>query len=64
MKFDMPWKGTYVAEVATTDRTAGERTGANGPEKFDAVSYVTTVTYVKAGGIAPLPAGPAATPGK
>lgn len=64
VKFDMPWKGTYVAEVATTDRTAGERPGANGPEKFDAVSYVTTVTYVKPGGIAPLPAGPAATPGK
>jgi len=64
VKFDMPWKGTYVAEVSVTDRTAGERPGANGPEKFDSVSYVTTVTYVKATGTAPLPAGPAATPNK
>ncbi len=64
VKFDMPWKGTYVAEVSVNDRTAGERPGATGPEKYDAVSYVTTVTYVKAGGIAPLSAGPAAAPGK
>ena len=45
VKFDMPWKGTYVAEVSFNDRTAGERAGANGAEKYDGVSYATTVTY-------------------
>ncbi len=62
VKFDMPWKGTYVAEVSFTDRTAGERAGANGAEKYDSVSYATTVTYVNASGLAALPAGPAAKP--
>ena len=28
VKFDMPWKGIYVAEVSFNDRTAGERAGA------------------------------------
>jgi uncharacterized GH25 family protein len=64
VKFDMPWKGTYVAEVSFNDRNAGERAGANGAEKYDAVSYATTVTYVNANGLPPLPAGPPATPGK
>lgn len=64
VSFDMPWKGTYVAEVSVNDRTAGERPGANGPEKFEGVSYVTTLTYVKADGMEPLPAPPAATPAK
>lgn len=62
--FDMPWKGTYVAEVSFNDRTPGERPGANGPEKYDGVSYATTVTYVHPEGIAPIPAGPAAMPNK
>jgi uncharacterized GH25 family protein len=64
VKFEMPWAGTYVAEVSFNDRAAGERAGANGPEKYDAVSYATAVTYVKADGIAPLPAAGPATPGK
>lgn len=64
VKFDMPWKGTYVAEVSLNDRSAGERAGASGTEKFDAVSYATTVTYVNAKGLAPIPAGPPAAPGK
>jgi uncharacterized GH25 family protein len=64
VKFDMPWKGTYVAEVSFNDRSAGERTGTNGTEKYDAVSYATTVTYVNANGLAPVPAGPPAAPGK
>lgn len=58
--FDMPWKGIYVAEVSFNDRNAGERAG----EKYDAVSYSTTVTYVNANGLTPIPAGPPATPGK
>ena len=62
VKFDLPWKGTYVAEVSFSDRTAGERAGSNGAEKYDSVSYVTTLTYVNANGLSPLPAGPAATP--
>jgi len=64
VKFDMPWKGQYVAEVSHIDRTPGERPGANGPEQYDMVSYVTTLTYVKAGGVAPIPAGPVAAPNK
>jgi len=64
VKFDMPWKGTYVAEVSFNDRTAGERAGASGAEKYDAVSYATTVTYVGANGLAPIPPGPPATPNK
>ena len=30
VKFDMPWKGVYVAEVSFNDRNGGERAGANG----------------------------------
>ncbi|WP_029007938.1 DUF4198 domain-containing protein [Azospirillum halopraeferens] len=60
VSFDMPWKGTYVAEVSITDGSPGERTGANGPEAYDGVSYVTTATYVHAEGLEPIPAGPAA----
>lgn len=62
--FKMPWKGVYVAEVSYNDRSAGERTGTNGAEKYDGVSYVTTVTYLNPDGLAPIPAGPPATPGK
>lgn len=64
VRFEMPWKGTYVAEVSFNDRNAGERAGANGPEKYDAVSYATALTYVKADGIAPIAAAAPATPGK
>lgn len=64
VKFDMPWKGVYVAEVSFTDRSAGERAGASGTEKFDAVSYATTVTYVNVNGLTSIPPGPPATPGK
>ena len=64
VKFEMPWKGTYVAEASHTDRTPGERPGAGGAEKYDTVSYVTTLTYVKADGVAAVPAGPVATPNK
>lgn len=60
VKFDMPWQGTYVAEASHTDRTPGER----GTDRYDGVSYVTTLTYVKADGVAPIPAGPAAKPNK
>ena len=53
-----------MAEVSFNDRSGGERAGANGTEKYDAVSYSTTLTFVKAKGLAPIPAGPPATPGK
>jgi hypothetical protein len=64
VKFDMPWQGTYVAEVSVNERAPGERQGAEGVEKFESVSYVTSLTYVKSDGLAPLPAGPAAAPNK
>lgn len=63
VRFDMPWKGTYVAEVSHNDRTPGERAGANGADKYDVVNYVTTLTYVKADGVAPIAAGAPAKPG-
>ncbi len=62
--FDLPWKGQYVAEVAHNDKTAGERQGPKGAEKYDAVNYVTSLTMVKADGVEPIAAGPAATPNK
>ncbi|MET1115170.1 MAG: cobalt ABC transporter substrate-binding protein [Comamonas sp.] len=64
VQFDMPWKGTYVAEVSVNDAAPGERAGAGGMEKFDAVSYVTSLTYVKPDGVEPIPALPAAAPNK
>lgn len=62
VKFDMPWKGTYVAEVSHDAYKPGERQGANGPEKYDGVNYVTSLTYVKPDGVEPIPAGPAGVP--
>ena len=62
VSFDMPWKGVYVAEVSVNDAVAGERRGAGGPESYDAVSYATTVTYVKPQGLDPIPPGPPAKP--
>jgi hypothetical protein len=64
VSFDMPWQGTYVAEVSVDDRTPGERAGAQGPEKFDGTSYATTLTFVSASGLPPVPAGPPAAPNK
>lgn len=64
VQFDLPWQGVYVAEVSLNDRSPGERAGASGPEKYDGVSYVTTTSYFHAKGLAPVPAGAVATPGK
>lgn len=58
VQFDLPWQGQYVAEIKHNDRNPGERAG----EKYDGVSYVTSVTYVKPEGVAPVAAGPAAAP--
>ncbi len=58
VSFEMPWKGVYVAEVSVNDKTAGERGG----EKYDAVSYATSVTFVQADGLPPIPAGAPAKP--
>lgn len=64
VRFDLPWQGQYVVEASHVDRTPGERPGAAGPEKYDGINYVSTLTFVKADGGAPLPAGPAAAPNK
>ncbi len=58
----MPWKGRYVAEVSFNDPTPGERLAANGTEKYDAVSYATTVTYVSLDGAKPIAPPPPAKP--
>jgi uncharacterized GH25 family protein len=64
VKFDMPWKGVYVAEVSVNDNSSGERQGAGGAEKYDAVSYATALTYISDSGLDPIPPAPPATPGK
>ena len=64
VSFEMPWKGRYVAEVSVNERSAGERTGPSGAEKYDAISYATTLTFIKPDGIEPIAAGPAAPPSK
>ena len=64
VSFEMPWKGRYVAEVSVNERSAGERSGPSGAEKYDAISYATTLTFIKPDGIEPIAAGPAAPPSK
>ena len=56
--FVTPWKGQYVAEVKHSDKTPGEAQG----EKYGEASYVTTLTFVLADGMASpeLPAPPKA----
>lgn len=56
--FLTPWKGQYVAEVKHSDKTPGEVQG----EKYSEASYVTTLSFVQADGLAspPLPSAPAA----
>lgn len=71
VSFTLPWQGLYVLETNHMDRTAGERPlAASSPgegamaERFDRVHHVTTLSVLKAGGLAALPVTPAATSGK
>ncbi|HSV54374.1 MAG TPA: cobalt ABC transporter substrate-binding protein [Burkholderiaceae bacterium] len=59
----LPWKGSYVLEVKHADG-AGERASAQGPEKYDRASYVTSLTLMQPEGLPSLPAAPAAAPNK
>ncbi|KZD07847.1 DUF4198 domain-containing protein [Oceanibaculum pacificum] len=54
----LPWKGAYVAEVAHTDKTPGERKG----ETHDQSMYVTSLSFVTDEGMPSPPAPPAAKP--
>ncbi|WP_298207920.1 TonB-dependent receptor [Acidovorax sp.] len=58
VSFVTPWKGQYVAEVKHSDKTPGELQG----EKYGEASYVTTLTFVLADGMA-SPALPPAPQG-
>lgn len=58
--FDLPWSGAYVIEGHYTDKTPGERDG----KPFDTASFVTSLSFTLPKGISPVPAGPAAAPGK
>jgi len=60
VSFALPWQGQYVLEVHHEDKTGGERDGRH----YDQASYVTTLSLVQPKGVAPLPAPPAAEPGK
>ncbi|WP_372827414.1 DUF4198 domain-containing protein [Polaromonas sp.] len=64
LRLQMPWRGTYVLKLSHSDKTAGERVAASGPEKYDRASYVTSLTLMQPAGIAALPAPPPATPNK
>lgn len=59
VKFDLPWKGTYVLETAHTDKTGGERAGV----QYASASHTSSLTVAQPKGIAALPAGPALAPG-
>lgn len=54
--FVTPWKGQYVAEVKHSDKTEGVAQG----EKYGEASYMTTLTFTQADGMASpaLPAPP------
>lgn len=56
--FPTPWKGQYVAEVKHSDKTPGEAHG----EKYAESSYVTTLTFVLADGMASPALPPLAAP--
>jgi uncharacterized GH25 family protein len=56
----LPWKGLYAIEARHTDRTPGSR----GDEKYDAASFVTTLTFVHATGLDSPPAPPPAKPNR
>ncbi|WYX18120.1 cobalt ABC transporter substrate-binding protein [Achromobacter xylosoxidans] len=58
------WKAQYVLRAMHIDKTPGERQGASGPEPYDAIGYVATLTFVKPDGVTPLPAGPVRPPNK
>ncbi|MFT3801114.1 MAG: TonB-dependent receptor [Burkholderiaceae bacterium] len=58
VRFDLPWRGQYVAEVKHRDKRPGERDG----RQYGEVSYLTTLTFVQASGVR-SPARPGATPG-
>ncbi|MGP1683053.1 MAG: TonB-dependent receptor [Giesbergeria sp.] len=48
VEFLTPWKGQYVAEVHHTDKTPGQAQG----EPYGEASYVTTLSFVQADGMA------------
>lgn len=58
--FNAPWRGTYVIEVRHLDNAPGERPGGN--EAYDSASYVTSLSFVQAKGLAALPATPKTEP--
>ncbi|HWK70086.1 MAG TPA: DUF4198 domain-containing protein [Burkholderiaceae bacterium] len=60
VKFDLPWKGSYVLEVRHADKTPGERAG----RPYDVANFMTTLSLTRDEGLDPLPAHPPAIPGK
>lgn len=48
VEFALPWRGQYVAEVKHADKTAGEVRG----EKYGEASYLMTLSFVQAEGMA------------
>ena len=60
LKVATPWRGTYVLELAHSDKTAGQR----GEEKYDFADYVTSLTLTQSTGLAALAAPAPAAPSK
>lgn len=55
----LPWRGTYVLEVAHRDATPGRRADGAG---YDRAAYVTSLTFMQADGLPALPPPAPAAP--
>ena len=55
-----PWRGTYVLELAHTNKAGGQR----GEEKYDFADHVTSLTLTQPAGLVALPAPAPAAPAK
>jgi hypothetical protein len=58
IQVELPWKGTYMVEVALLDGTPG----IHGKEAYDTMRFVTTLTFKVAAGLEAPPRPPVTTP--
>ncbi len=58
IELELPWKGTYMIEVALLDGTPG----VHGKEAYDTMRFVTTLTFKVPAGLEAPPRPPVTTP--
>jgi len=58
IEVELPWKGTYMVEVALLDGTPG----VHGTETYDTMRFVTTLTFKVPAGLEAPPRPPVTTP--